>query len=139
MKKYLNSVEEVVKALEEGKKILDIANMDCYYKVIAGKYCYCDLKFNTTVINISIVFEDNSKRYYTEEPEQLKFEVNRAYKTRSGEKVYLFEITPEYNTRTFHFIGKNLNFWTNEKGKYNLKDKNEKHLNDIVGYWEEEK
>ena len=130
MKKYLNSVEEVVKALEEGKKILDIANMDCYYKVIAGKYCYCDLKFNTTVINISIVFEDNSKRYYTEEPEQLKFEVNRAYKNLNDSKVFLNKFTAQ----GMQFVGLNGQYTTDVDGFIH----NGSGFN-IVGYWEEEK
>jgi len=143
MKRYLQSVEEVVKALEEGKKILDIANMDCYYKVIAGKYCYCDLKFNTTVINISIVFEDNSKRYYTEEPEQLKFEVNRAYKTREGLKVFLFEKRENKNNEIVYcFVGVDMNykiydFTTGKNGKYCIDNRDSSF--DIVGYWEEEK
>ena len=133
MKRYLQSVEEVVKALEEGKKILDIANMDCYYKVIAENICYCDLKYNTTVINISIVFEDNSKRYYTEEPEQLKFEVNRAYKTRGGYKAFLD--SKGVNDMIFlcaSAIGNKIVI--NYYGKVS---NNRDSLMDIVGYWEE--
>lgn len=79
MKKYLNSVEEVIKALKEGKKIYDI-ECECYYymeyNIIYGYY----LKSKNIIMNDSIVFnnlEENPK-FYTEEPEPLKFEVNRA-------------------------------------------------------------
>ena len=76
------------------------------------------------------------------EPEQLKFEVNRAYKTRGDDKVYLFKILKDgvYN---LYFVGNGLNFWTDKIGRYlnigEYLNNGEMNENDIVGYWEEEK
>lgn len=88
MKRYLQSVEEVVKALKEGKKIFE-KDGDLYYQMKDGFICcfYCNTQDIT--INCGIVLEKDEDKYYTEEPEQLKFEVNKLYKTRSGHKAFL--------------------------------------------------
>jgi len=84
MKKQLNTMEEVIKALKEGKEVIDNDNIK--YKMIGGIIC------GNSNINVSILYVDY-KKYFIEVEEPIKFEINRAYKTRSGEKVYLCEMT----------------------------------------------
>lgn len=140
MKKYLNSVEEVVKALKEGKKIYDI-ECECYYymedNIIYGYY----LKLKNIIMNDSIVFNNlkENPKFYTEEPEPLKFEVNRAYKTRNGDKVFLDSKSQIDGKNILLFVGMKQSayyFATDIKGKYiNAIE----HPHDIINYWEEEK
>ena len=124
MKKYLNSVEEVVKALKEGKKVT-------YFN---DGFLIEDQQDEGTVINSHIYFNEKYK-YYTEEAEPLKFEVNRAYKTRGGNKVFLFKIQ-ENNADRLYFVGAGaLHFWTDKNGRVTENE----NYQDVVGYWEEEK
>lgn len=130
MKKYLNSVEEVIKALKEGKKI-SIKNANCQYIMENGLICrlYSD---GQKVINAEMHLTSENK-FYTEEPEPLKFEVNRAYKNRAGTKMFLDKIGKEGH---LYFICVDDNYWTQRNGQYRAKQESQ---NDIVGYWEEEK
>lgn len=141
MKKYLNSVEEFVKALAEDKCVMDEATDEkIYIETHNNKSFVCsvtlgDLK-NKHIINKAIVV-DIEKRYYTEEPEPLKFEVNRAYKTRGGLKYFLNEINKDNGH--LHFIRVDDNYWTNEKGMYTTSEEANGNDFNIVGYWEEDK
>jgi len=131
MKKYLNSVEEVVKALKEKRKVIKETESGFIdtYEIINGFIC-CNGN-----INVQIGFQSN--RIYTEEPEPLKFEVNRAYKNREGKKVFLFKLAENQDYK-YYFIGAyGLNFMTYSDGKNGSPF--ETHYNDIVGYWDEEK
>lgn len=135
MKKYLNSVEEVVKALKEGKEVFASEPItDRAYKFyfkdgfLMGEEKNCaDIHINTHLIFIQ------SSKYYTEEPEPLKFEVNRAYKVECGKKVFIesdFKEDKRYRVffeNGFYFID------------YNGKNCNGNTKWDIYGYWEEEK
>jgi hypothetical protein len=133
MKKHLNSVEEVIKELKDEGKIFDGENSDKCYKMVNGIICTIytngDINFNT-----SIFITKDKNRYYTEEQEPLKFEVNKPYKTRENLKVFLNEIN-EKNGH-MHFINADDSYWTNEKGKY---DNNEITKADIIGVWVEQK
>jgi len=136
MKKYLNSVEEVIKAIEENKKVYGLTdNILCEYKLkdIANQKVLCckDINNEDVIINCSLVITNNGK-YYTEESEPLKFEVNRAYKTREGDKAFIFRKTDtgfkvgsEDDTYEIDLSGKNIT--------------NDCRALDIVGYWEEPK
>lgn len=132
MKKYLKSVEEVVKALKEGKKVKDEENEDVYQMV--DGIIYGNYNNGEVVINDSIVFTKTNLS--TEEPELLKFEVNRAYKTRDDSKVFLFKIKT-FGAYEYYFIGDyGVKFWVDIEGKFK---ENQESPFDIVGYWEEEK
>ena len=101
--------------------------------IIYGYY----LHSKDIVMNDTIVFDRNEEnpKFYTEESEPLKFEVNRAYKTRDGEKVYLFKILKNGGYNLYFVGGDGLNFWTNNVGEYMLTKKI--HELDIIGYWDE--
>ena len=127
MKKYLNSVEEVLKELKEGKEVFGISENGYAekYKIIDG--VICDSKY----INTSLNFK--GLKYYTEEAELLKFEINRAYKTRGGYKAFLD--SKGVNDMIFlcaSAIGNKIVI--NYYGKVS---NNRDSLMDIVGYWEE--
>jgi len=137
MKRYLQSVEEVVKALEEGVKVRD-EKCNSYFQIVNG-FITEFIKGDNNIINVnsSIYFIEGKDRFYTEEAEPLKFEVNRAYKTRCASKLFLDTIS---NDNEFIFIGRDgglvYTVNTNRDGrvcKTNTDDF------DIVGYWEEEK
>ena len=87
MKKYLNSPEEVIKALKEGS-IFESFSSGNTEKIKEIKLINGIIYTNEEVgycINIL-----SACKYYTEEPEPLKFEVNRAYKTKNGFKAFIF-------------------------------------------------
>ena len=130
MKRYLNSVEEVLKALKEEKRV-ECDNDSCF-ELVDG--LIVETKGDgKKAINAGIFFQEEGYKVYTEEPEPLKFEINRAYKTRNGYKVFLYE----FEDKTIHFVGcSDLDFWTNMAGRLYA---NEEVGLDIIGYWEEEK
>ena len=135
MKKYLNSVEDVVKALKEGGKVWD-EECNSYCQIVNGFITEFSKGDNTIItVNSSIYFMEGKDRFYTEEPEQLKFEVNRAYKTRSGHKAFL-----DFKTiNSLSFLcseSSSIVFVTTLGGKIR---NNDDCLLDIIAYWEEEK
>ena len=76
MKRYLNSVEEVLKALKDD--IIHDSNDGSFYKIVDGNICHF-FKSGLQIINSGIsIRETEINKYYTEESEPLKFEVNRA-------------------------------------------------------------
>jgi len=116
--------------LKEGKEVFGISENGYAekYKIIDG--VICDSKYINTSLNYK------GLKYYTEEPEPLRFEVNRAYKTRDGKKVYLYQIVKNGDYELY-FIGPDgFHFWSFSDGKY-TNTVNLCHGNDIVGYWEE--
>ena len=136
MKKYLNSVEEVLKALKEGKEVE--SDNDSCFELVDG--WIVETRGNgTKIINSAMFFEDDGYKVYTEEPEPLKFEVNRAYKTRNGDKVFLDSKSQIDGKNILLFVGMKQSayyFATDIKGKYiNAIE----HPHDIINYWEEEK
>lgn len=83
MKKYLKTPEEVIDALHEGKTVISNSDerYELYKGLVIGKF-----KGNF-IINSSICDQDKP---YIEEPEPLKIEVGKFYKTRSGKKARCF-------------------------------------------------
>lgn len=136
MKRYLNSVEEVLKALKEGKDVIDKTD-GSIYRLVDGILCHNYNDRTSINAGLMLYFGKIVSDFYTEEPEPLKFEVNRAYKTRNGRKVFLFSIDKEMDGAELHFIGESsyflADFWADKNGIY--KDNNNL---DIIGYWEEE-
>ena len=83
MKKYLKTPEEVIDALQEGKTVFAKSGerYKLYKGLVVGK-----LK-KSALINSYICETDEP---YIEEPESLKIEVGKFYKTRGGEKARCF-------------------------------------------------
>ena len=127
--------------MKEGKKIE--CDDDSCFELIDG-FIVQTQGNGMKVVNSALFFEAEGYKCYIEEPEPLKFEVNRAYKTREGLKVFLFEIRENKNEDiVLCFIGQDnnyklYNFTTNAKGQYD-RLRNIDSQFDIVGYWEEEK
>lgn len=85
IKVYLNTLEETTKALQDGK-VVYVNNDGNQFKLINGIVC----RFNRggkLEINPSIPVEHSY--IYTYEPEQLKLEVGKFYKTRDGKKAFI--------------------------------------------------
>lgn len=61
MKKYLNTPEEVIKALKEGKEVK--SNIGCHYKMIDG--IICCLFYKSWFVGAAIA--DDEKPYIEEE------------------------------------------------------------------------
>ena len=82
-KRYLNTLEEVIKALKEGK-IIKTTKTKRALKMVDG--VIVQLEENGFVLSIGsgLIMEDKP---YIEEPEPLKLEVGKFYKTRRGDKV----------------------------------------------------
>ena len=143
MKKYLNSVEEVVKALKAGKEI----NIeDGIGKYVMDNGTICRLYDGGQILINADIHLNFGTKLYTEEPEPLKFELNRAYKTRKGLKAFLVKICNQHNHMFFLSSEKFVNspaycFETNGDGvcvENGFYKKNLKEF-DIVALWEEEK
>lgn len=134
MKKYLNSVEEVVKALKDGKKIIsDFGNS--VYTFFDG-FIIENKANGDNLLNSHIYFDYKKNKYYTKETEPLKFEVNALYKTSKNKKAFLYKIVKGADFPNY-FSSEDGCFSTDINGVfYNFGlPTNDK----IVGYWEEEK
>lgn len=85
MKRYLHTPEEVVQALKEGKTV----ETDMKYYVLKDGVLNCYSKNKTGSwwsINSGIY---NTDRPYVDEPEPLKLEVGKFYRTRDGRKAWV--------------------------------------------------
>ena len=126
MKKYLNTPEEVIKALKEGKEVKG----DCYYyKMIDGVICFFGDASWTVGIDI-----DENERPYIEEAEPLKIEVGKFYRTKGNKKAYVYH---QYGNGLFHAVcdGYTNSYCIDDKGEYTNYPKVDK-LN-LVSPWEE--
>ena len=132
MKKYLNSPEEVIKALNGKNKIFEKGS-DSYYQMINGIVCrfYCNT--GDITINPSICIEKNKDEYYIKEPEPIKFEVNKPYKAKCGQKVFIsFKLE---NNKSYGIVSSKGFYCVDYNGKSLLGEDKW----DIISYWEEEK
>lgn len=94
MKRYLKTPEEVIDALQDGKVVIDGEgyNYKLYKGIIFWKYK-----------NKWAVTPTTSCLYglYVNEPEPLKLEVGKFYKTRDGRKAWIMEYLPTEDTFQF--------------------------------------
>ena len=127
MKKYLNTPEEVIKALQAGKEVKSDAGYR--YKMIDG--VICSLFDKGWVIGPSF---DDEEKPYIEEAEPLKFEVGKFYKMRNGEKALLVFVEKKGNGYWYKFVGQKDgdSFWTNKNG-LNVS----REAWSIIGEWED--
>lgn len=130
MKKYLKTPEEVTSALKEGKVVLDRTGNK--YKSING------------FIAVSYIgggwglnaFIGNNEGFYIKEPEPLKLEVDKFYKTRDGRKAWVAECTDKKGAFPFVVAAqKEYNMYRVAKdGRRYFDDTDE---TDLVAPWEE--
>lgn len=85
-KRYLKTPEEVIQALQDKKEVFDF--LDNNYKLVNGIIIYRTQKGDWG-INAHIGRAD---KLYVNEPESLKLEVGKFYKTRRGDKVIVLYI-----------------------------------------------
>lgn len=84
MKKYLKTEEEVTQALREGKTV---QTNEMEYGIINNLIVGFDKIVREISINPAIRL---SEKPYIEEPEPLKLEVGKFYKTRDGRKGFIY-------------------------------------------------
>ena len=128
MKKYLNTPEEVIKALKEGKEVK--SNFDYCYKMIDGVICvFCGggWVFGTHI--------DNEEKPYIEEVEPLKIEVGKFYRTKGNKKAYVYFA---HGNGLFRAVSEDCtySYCIDDKGEYTNYPKVDK-LN-LVSLWEEQ-
>lgn len=96
MKRYLNTPEEVVQALQAGKKV-QTDYMEYWFS--KGVFFSLNKKDGYVCINSNVLFIPDCM--YVEEPESLKLEVGGFYKTRDGRKAWITECTDLKGTFPF--------------------------------------
>lgn len=130
MKKYLKTMEEIAKALQD-EKVVYINNDDNQFKLINGVV----FGFNGKItINPSIPFEPNHT--YTYDIEPLKIEVGKFYRTRNGSKAFVYSQINFDCSYPFYVVvvGKLDTYNVNAEGK---QDDEEQLPLDLVAPWEE--
>lgn len=85
-KRFLKTPEEVIQALQDKKEVFDF--LDNNYKLVNGIIIYRTQKGGWG-INAHIGHAD---KLYVDEPEQIKLEVGKFYKTRRGDKAIVLYI-----------------------------------------------
>ena len=133
-KRYLKTPEEVIQALQDKKEVFDL--FDNNYKLVNGIIIYRTQK-GGWVINAHIGHAD---KLYVDEPEQLKLEVGKFYKTRRGDKVIVLYINDKADAGCWPVlvavVGKvNCSYSVSKTGDYYLSDSNADW--DIVAPWED--
>ena len=129
MKKYLNTPEEIINALKEGKEIKNKVNWS--YKLIDGVI--------VVFYNGESDFEVNAlirshEELYIEEVEPLKIEVGKFYRTKGNKKAYVYF---DYGNRLFRAVCDDYtnSYCIDNKGEYINYPKVDK-LN-LVSLWED--
>ena len=120
---YLNTPEQVIKALKEGKEIFLDEGGPGKVKLIDG---FC-VKESPGQFNINYTINLRDKPFFYEQ-ESIKIEVGKFYKTTNGQKARCF-FTSVDGDAMFSIDGYDAILNTNS---------NEKHLFDIIGPWEDQ-
>lgn len=132
MKRYLKTKEEVTQALREGKTV---QTNEMEYGIINNLIVGFDKIVREISINPAIRLSENP---YINEPEPLKLEVGKFYRTRGGRKVAITYICqePEWGDRypvCVVIIGTTKMYWVRIDG---MKGTDSGSL-DLVAPWEE--
>ena len=88
-KRYLKTPEEIMLALKDGRTIK--SERGHTYELIEDNFIIQTFLGKIRSINTTIYLDDD--RYYINEPESLKLEVGKFYKTRDGRKAWITECT----------------------------------------------
>lgn len=133
-KKYLTTPEEVVQALQDGKKVYTDF-MEYWYN--KGVFFSLNKKDGYICINSNISFLHNYM--YVEEPEPLKLEVGKFYKTRDGRKALVYgkyKETNEVYPYTVVVVGEPMSeICVSKAGEVVVGAEN---IEDLVAPWEED-
>lgn len=131
MKRYLKTPEEVIDALQEGKTLTNGRDV---WKMYKGLFVRYGKNYGWSVSDgIASCYD-----VYIEEPEPLKLEVGKFYKTRDGRKAIVLNVVKDDtrscpvrvvvvdNTYEPYFVRKSGRLYKNEENAW-----------DIVAPWEE--
>lgn len=132
---YLNTIEDLTKALSEGKTVyceIDDEGYKAQIKLINGILVQKQYDNDIYINAGDLIFEENA--YYVKVKEPLKFEWGKFYKTANGKKAlyYAEHKDDKGNPLYFFCVDKCEEFRTNSLGKDIDFD------NDIVDYWEDD-
>ena len=148
-KVYLSGIQEITKALKDGKVVFeeDTDNkIDKYraIRVINGILIssYIGNNHDSIFMNDYICLNGGGSKFYIEEKEPIKLEVGKFYKTRDGEKVCCF-YKYKSNVYDFNWAFIKVNeqpdraiFKSRDNGRQ-WTSENAYHGDDIVDYWKE--
>lgn len=147
-KVYLSGIQEITKALKDGKVVFEEYPSNHTYRHRAIRLIngilissYVGKTNNSIFMNDYICLNSEDTKFYYEEKEPVKLEVGKFYKTRDGEKVIcVFKSTNEDDNRPYFFssVGGDgpFSMWTTEDG-FCSENAKEKFKNDVVDYWED--
>lgn len=134
MRKYLNTAEDVIKALRDGKEV----------KLEDGGEGRISIIDNFVVKNTNNGYHINytinqRDKPYIEEEDKLKLEVGKCYKTRDGSKAHCFFADKCLSFFRFTIDGLMDVVETNKDGEQIIPGRFDGEMlsTDIVGYWEE--
>lgn len=131
-KRYLKTQEEVVQALKEGKTV-QMNEME--YGIINNLIVGFDKIIKEIFINPTIRLSENP---YVDEPEPLKLEVGKFYKTRGGRKAFVYTITENAAYPCWVVLvnsSEGGTYCCTIDGQYTT---NEEHNKDLIAPWEEQ-
>lgn len=84
MKKYLNSLEEITKALKEGREVFE-DGADTSFRLVDGLL----IRFNSGKIFIGAQIIFCPRNYYCYEEDPLKLETGKLYKIKDSRKAFI--------------------------------------------------
>ena len=131
-KKYLKTPEEVIQALQDKKEVFDFLGNN--YKLVNGIIIYRTQKGGWG-INARI---GHSDKLYVNEPEQIKLEVGKFYKTRCGKKAIILGKEDVDDGFPIHIALMDYYanaFYVSVSGRYNI-DGSDNEL-DLISPWED--
>lgn len=128
MKRYLKTPEEVIDALQAGKVVFDFSGYS--YKMYKGVIFWKDGKQWEVVPTLGY-----SYGLYIDEPEPLKLEVGKFYKTRDDRKAFVYKITRNAVYPCWVvLVNSNETYCCTVDGQYTT---NEERNRDLIAPWEE--
>lgn len=130
-KRYLKTPEEVIDALHAGKKIEAV---DFEYRLVGEALIAINKTDKSWAVNAGIYMDDIP---FIEEPEPLKLEVGKFYKTRDGRKAWIVECIAIGDTFPFRVAAqKESSLYTVTEGgrRFRVGMRGE----DLVAPWEEQ-
>lgn len=135
-KRYLETPEAVIKALQDKKEVFDF--LDNNYKLVNGIIIYRTQKGGWG-INAHIGHAD---KLYVDEPEPFKLEVGKFYKTRRGDKVIVLYINDKNDAGNCPIfvavVGKaSCSYFVSKTGSYYYYSSDRDTVWDIVAPWED--
>lgn len=132
MRRYLKTPQEVIQALKEGKIIRDDESQ---WTLLEGCIVRKDNDFDVWVVNDAI--SSNYTGLYIDEPESLKLEVGKFYRTRRGDKVVCLCHRGDYYIHRLnsYIVG----YWVDKTGRalFNGVPERTETDSDVVALWED--